>query len=109
MTEDFEEDTEEDIRRKIREERELKGKVFGVELKKPKDEKEGCILEEQVERFKEMITEKQKLLEEELLTEKKHYDKYGLFNNRDVEEVESDLKIVKNVLNNMDKIPRCKP
>ena len=70
--------------------------------------KEGCILEEQIDRFKQMLIDKQEFLEEELKMEKEHYEKHGLFSNRDLEEIENDMKIVKNVLNNMDKIPRCK-
>jgi len=101
-----EQDTEEDILRRKREKRELKGKVFGVKLKQP--EPEQCLVEEQKELFEKMIKDKQISLEEELEKEKQHYEKYGLFSNRDTEEIEKELEIAKKVLNNIDNIPKCK-
>lgn len=68
----------------------------------------NCIKESEVEFAHTLFETKKETLEEELKLEKEHYDKTGLFNNRDIEEIEKELKIVKNVLNNIDDLPRCK-
>lgn len=70
-------------------------------------EEKQCLLEEQKEIFEKMLKDKQISLEEELEKEKQHHEKYGLFSNRDVEEIESQLKIVNNVLKNFDSLPIC--
>jgi len=71
-------------------------------------EPEQCILEEQKESFKKMLTVKQEALKEELEFEKDYYAKFGLYSNRDTEEIENELNIVKKVLVNIDEIPKCK-
>lgn len=60
---------------------------------------------EQKEIFGKMLKDKRLSLEEELEKEKQHYEKYGLFNNRDIEEIEDQLRIVNNVLKNFDSLP----
>lgn len=67
-----------------------------------------CIPEGEKETFKKMLKDKRISLEEELENEKQYYEKHGLYNNRDVEEIESQLRIVNNVLKNFDSLPICK-
>lgn len=54
-----------------------------------------------------MLKDKRISLLDELEKEKQHYEKYGLYSNRDIEEIESQLRIVNNVLKNFDSLPIC--
>ena len=72
-----------------------------------REQSEPQLPEEQKETFKKMLKDKRISLEEELEKEKQYYEKYGLYNNRDIEEIESQLKIVNNVLKNFDSLPIC--
>ena len=65
------------------------------------------IPEEQKEIFKEMLKDKRIFLEEELEKERQYYEKYGLYSNCDIEEIEDQLRIVNNVLKNFDSLPIC--
>lgn len=65
------------------------------------------IPEEQKEIFGKMLKDKRISLLDELEKEKQHYEKYGLYSNRDIEEIESQLRIVNNVLKNFDSLPIC--
>lgn len=55
-----------------------------------------------------LLTIKIKTLEEELASETEIFEKIGFYNNRDTEEIEKELKAVKDVLGNIDELPRCK-
>lgn len=71
-------------------------------------EDKQCLLEEQKELFEKMLKDKQLSLEEELEAEKQHYEEYGLFSSRDIEEIEKELEVTKTVLKNIDNLPKCK-
>ena len=55
-----------------------------------------------------LLKTKIKTLEEELASEKEIFMKTGFYSNRDTEEIEDELKVAKNVLGNIDELPRCK-
>ena len=67
-----------------------------------------CIPEGGKETFKKMLEDKRIFLLDELEKEKQYYEKHGLYNNRDIGEIESQLRIVDNVLKNFDSLPICK-
>jgi len=55
-----------------------------------------------------LLTVKIKTLVEELASETEIFEKTGFYSNRDTEEIEKELKTAKNVLSNIDELPRCK-
>ncbi len=75
-------------------------KVVGVDT--------SCIREGEQEFARNLFETKQKSLEEELSREKDFFEKFGLYSNRDAEEIEDDLKKVKTIVSNIDDLPRCK-
>lgn len=68
----------------------------------------SCIREGEQELAHNLFETKQKALEEELAREKDFFEKFGLCSNRDVEEIEDDLKKVKTIVSNIDNLPKCK-
>lgn len=57
-------------------------------------EETTCILNDEKKHFKDILLNKEKAIEEELLEETSH-------------ELEKELKTVKNILKNIDSVPRC--
>lgn len=73
-----------------------------------RDIEQSQIPEGQKEIFGKMLKDKRISLLDELEKEKQYYEKYGLYNNRDIEEIESQLRIVDDVLKNVDSLPTGK-
>jgi len=67
----------------------------------------SCIRDNEKEFARNLFETKQKALEEELKREKDFYEKFGLYSNRDAEEIEDDLKKVKAIVSNIDNLPKC--
>jgi len=78
-----------------------------LQLKSKQPYGEGCIKENEKEFAQKLFNTKKETLEEELVLEKKHFEETGLFSNRDVEEIEDELKAVNYVLKNIDDLPKC--
>jgi len=68
----------------------------------------SCIRDNEKEFARNLFETKQKSLEEELKREKDFYEKFGLYSNRDAEDIEDDLKKVKVIVSNIDNLPKCK-
>ena len=68
----------------------------------------SCIRDGEKEFARNLFETKQKSLEEELEREKDFYEKFGLYSNRDAEDIEEDLKKVKAIVSNIDNLPKCK-
>ena len=67
-----------------------------------------CILESQTEFLKMLLELKIKTLKDEHKNEQEIFEKTGFYSNRDTEEIDQELKTAENILNNLDKLPRCK-
>ena len=67
-----------------------------------------CIYDDQKEFLETMLKMKIEILEEELENETELFEKTGFYSNRDTEEIEKELKTAKNVLKNIDDLPKCK-
>lgn len=78
-----------------------------MNVKKIKVDSSSCLREGEQEFARNLFETKQKSLEEELVREKEFFEKFGLCSNRDVEEIEDDLKKVKTIVSNIDNLPRC--
>ena len=70
-------------------------------------EETQCLRESEKDFAQKLFTEKVRALEEELKSETEIFEKTGFYSNRDTEEIEKELKIAKNVLNNIDDLPKC--
>lgn len=66
-----------------------------------------CIRESEKEFARKLFESKKEALEKEREVEEKHYAETGLYSNRDLEEIDDEMKAVQWVLNNIDNLPRC--
>ena len=71
-------------------------------------ENNSCIRDDEIDVVRKLFKSKEETLVEELANETKMYETAGLFSNRDTAEIDEDLRKVRQVLKDIENLPRCK-